>query len=243
MEVSVKKLLKFFSLIFILFITIANCSAITDCRFIKDSKLKEFIKTPILALNLKTAYGSDEILNVDYGSMVFARDCENINQLMLFVPILASSKGIVGEVQVQVEIKNGEIFDLTSHYDLEIQIIDINVTFSTCINKLKYMHDWLLIPKLKSIVTVKTDDRVFYILSPNCTDVYVVYESSKKGKTTSKGFVFQESGKLKPVSLKSDVSKVNFFKSLVNSIFCSSPESQGYTSLLTTGDSDHKKTE
>ena len=249
-----KKIFKVFGLILLLFITIANCRAINDCRFVKNSMLVENIKTKISCLDLNKSYGSDEPLLVDYGSVIFARDCKNINHWMLFVPIMTVRKGVVGEIPVCITVQNaGTIEDIfeglktASPCKLRFEIKVFNPIFPIYINNFRYMSDWLLESYLKSFSKVKHEDRVYYMLSPNCSNMSfenlcIVHESTeKKGVVISKGFIFNASGRLKPISLKPTVEKVSSVKSFFSSIFYSSPENQGYTSLLTSGSDSLKQ--
>ena len=237
-----KKLIKFFSLIFLLFITTSSCLALNDSRFVRNQSLVEAIRE-------KIKFSEKDLSSVDFQSSIFMVNSEN-NKATVAVPILNFDKSkIVSEAIISVTIK-----DATSKNDvLNVLLSSSNsgqwafsssFKFSKPKTVCRYSYITRLSDFLKHFVTFGDNSRVFYMLAPNGSieNLQVVFESGEKG-TTPQRFIFQKSGELKPISLEQPpVKEVGFFKSLLSGIFCSCPEDHGYVKL-STGDSDHKKTE
>lgn len=106
---------KFFSLI-LLFLILASthCLAIEDFRFIKNQSLIDCIKKQINIENLREASNLEGNLHIDYESIIFMVNEQNINIVKSAVPILNFNKSTitnVGELIIEIKIEEVEKID------------------------------------------------------------------------------------------------------------------------------------
>jgi hypothetical protein len=236
-----KKLIKFFSLMFLLFITTTSCLALNEGRFVRNQTVIDGIKEKIRLSKI-------DVSRVDFQSVIFRINPQNIEKVLVAVPIFNVDSKLSSEAIVSITIKDA----ISTDDVLNILVLSsdnkqwtFNFGMKTLKPKtiLKYGSVTRLCDLLNKFVNVGDNDLVFYMLASNGSignfdDLHIVLESSKKGISPQR-FVFQKSGELKPISL---VEKTCPVKSFFSSVFCSSPESQGYTDLLTSG-SEHIKTD
>ena len=190
-----KKLFKFFSLIFLLFATTATCLACDDFRLVGNLDVIKNLRKQIDPQ--KKEIGIEEGPCINYGNTIFMLDFENPGSVVISVPVLSSSVGkMIGEVVTPVKIHGTEAIDNALHY-----FTSNSDSFTLSYNQPKFLR----IPSndggnknlrhtsasyfashLKG-VTITASDRVYYMIkNQNLEDLRIIHERYDGVKTIFK---------------------------------------------------------
>lgn len=249
--------MKFFSLILLLFITVSNCLAINDCRFVRNQLVMECIRQKVESSSFKVKCVLKDQLYIDYQSAIFAINDKNMNEAVVFVPVLNFDKSktvceAITSIIVKESVPVNDIFNFfvqnSSDSQLKFTITDLKIEPFRH-QSVRYIPTMYLYDFINPFFDAGVRDRVFYtfvvskVADISFDNLRLVFEDSK-GETAPQQFVFEKSGGIKPISLKqSPVKKIGFLEKLLGRLFWSSSHYQDYARLSTTAFGEHQKLE
>ena len=188
-----RKLYKFFILIFVLFVKLSDIYALDDCHFINNNLMIKKVKFIVL-----NKFKNEYYFGCDCS--VFVLNQTKFNEAFILVPVYDHQKKFIKEIAIKVNIKKfgKSALSIISDKDENISINRFDIDNECKFLKTKNISKFAELSYVKQWFDLKIDfnknGRVYYTVpsEDKLDDIHMIYES-KDGKER-KEFVFTKSG-------------------------------------------------